>query len=105
MENKNINKIRKKLDNLDDTMLSIIKKRSILVDRILSEKKFKNQIIDNKRINRILNVFFYLMVFMQPINKNYIKFIIVIIKKFITCHFMSTTLNWVNTHPFININI
>ena len=54
MENKNINKIRKKLDNLDDTMLSIIKRRSILVDRILSEKKFKKQIIDNKRINRIL---------------------------------------------------
>ena len=54
MQNKNINKIRKKLDKLDDSMLSIIKKRSILVNKILSEKKFKKQIIDNKRIHKIL---------------------------------------------------
>ena len=54
MQNKNINKIRKKLDKLDDSMLTIIKKRSILVNKILSEKKFKKQIIDNKRIHKIL---------------------------------------------------
>ena len=54
MQNKNINKIRKKLDKLDDSMLSIIKKRSILVNKILREKKFKKQIIDNKRIHKIL---------------------------------------------------
>jgi chorismate mutase len=54
MQNKNINKIRKKLDKLDDSMLTIIKKRSILVNKILSEKKFKKEIIDNKRIDKIL---------------------------------------------------
>ncbi len=55
MKNKKIIIIRKKLDKLDLKMLAIIKKRSLLVNRILSEKKFKNQIIDQKRIKIILN--------------------------------------------------
>ena len=54
MINKKIIQIRKKLDKLDHKMLNIIKKRSILVNKVLKEKKFKNQIIDNKRINIIL---------------------------------------------------
>ena len=54
MKNNKINKIRKKLDKLDLNMLSIIKKRSLLVNKILEQKQFKNQIIDNKRIKFIL---------------------------------------------------
>ena len=54
MKNKKINFIRKKLDKLDLKMLILIKKRSILVNKILKEKKYKNQIIDNERIRIIL---------------------------------------------------
>jgi len=54
MKNNKINIIRKKLDRLDLIMLSIIKKRSLLVNKILAQKEFKNQIIDKKRINIIL---------------------------------------------------
>ena len=52
--NVNINKIRKKLDNIDIKLLKIIKERSLLVDQILRHKKHKNEIIDKKRINFIL---------------------------------------------------
>ena len=55
MKNKKISIIRKKLDKLDLKMLSIIKKRSSLVNKILEQKQFKNQIVDNKRIKIILN--------------------------------------------------
>ena len=44
MENKNLNSIRKKLDNLDDKFLLLIKKRTHLVNQVLLTKKFKNQI-------------------------------------------------------------
>ena len=54
MKNKNIDLIRKKLDKLDLKMLNLIKKRSILVNKVLKEKKYKNQIIDKKRIKIIL---------------------------------------------------
>ena len=53
-KNANIRKTRKKLDLLDKKVLNLIKKRTILVDRILREKKFKSQIVDNKRIKIIL---------------------------------------------------
>ena len=55
MKNKKIIIIRKKLDKLDLKMLSIIKKRSSLVNKILEQKQFKNQIVDNKRIRVILS--------------------------------------------------
>ena len=55
MKNKKINIIRKKLDKLDLKMLSIIKKRSFLVNKILEQKQFKNQIIYNKIIRIILS--------------------------------------------------
>ena len=54
MKNKKIILIRKKLDKLDLKMLGLIKKRSILVNKILREKKYKKQIIDKKRIKVIL---------------------------------------------------
>ena len=54
MKNKKINLIRKKLDKLDLNMLSLIKRRNLLVNKILEQKEFKNQIIDKKRIKIIL---------------------------------------------------
>ena len=54
MVNKNIIKIRKKLDKLDDRFLNLIKKRTILVDQVLKNKRFKKEIIDRKRIKVIL---------------------------------------------------
>ena len=53
-KNKEIRKIRRKLDNLDNKLLNIIKIRTSLVHKILKNKKTKNQIIDRKRINMIL---------------------------------------------------
>tara|TARA_B100001741_G_scaffold307896_1_gene303370 strand:+ start:798 stop:1079 length:282 start_codon:yes stop_codon:yes gene_type:complete len=54
MKNHKIKKIRSKLDRLDEKMLNIIKKRSLLVDKILSNKTKKKQIVDKKRIKIIL---------------------------------------------------
>ena len=51
---KNIIKIRKKLDQLDNKLLNIIKKRTYLVKKILSNKTSKKQIVDKKRIKIIL---------------------------------------------------
>ncbi len=54
MVNKNILKIRKELDKLDNILLNIIKRRSRLVDTVIRNKKFKKDIIDKKRISIIL---------------------------------------------------
>tara|TARA_X000001036_G_scaffold427327_1_gene455797 strand:- start:4591 stop:4872 length:282 start_codon:yes stop_codon:yes gene_type:complete len=55
MKNKSINIIRKRLDKLDLKMLVLIKKRNILVNKILKEKKYKKEIVDKKRIKVILS--------------------------------------------------
>ena len=54
MLNKNILKIRKQLDKLDNNLLILIKKRTQLVDIVLKNKKFKKDIVDKKRISVIL---------------------------------------------------
>ena len=54
MKNNNIIKLRKKLDLLDNKLLNLIKRRSILVEKVLKQKTSKNQIIDRKRIKTIL---------------------------------------------------
>jgi chorismate mutase len=54
MVNKNILKIRKDLDKLDDLFLKLIKKRTNLVNKVLENKKFKKEIVDAKRIAAIL---------------------------------------------------
>ena len=54
MINKNILKIRKKLDKLDNLFLGLIKKRTILVNQVLKNKRFKKDIIDKKRVKLIL---------------------------------------------------
>ena len=55
MKNLKLEKIRKKLDKLDDKFLLLIKKRIKLVNQVLLTKEFKNQIIDKKRIKKILS--------------------------------------------------
>ena len=54
MINKNIRKIRKELDKLDNSLLEIIKKRTKLVDKVIQNKKFKKDIVDKKRIKVII---------------------------------------------------
>jgi len=54
LKKEKLNKIRKKLDKLDDSLIKIIKKRTNLVKRVLALKERKNQIVDQKRINLIL---------------------------------------------------
>ena len=54
MVNKNILKIRKKLDQLDNYFLNLVKRRTLLVDKVLKNKKYKKDIIDKKRIKIIL---------------------------------------------------
>jgi chorismate mutase len=54
MVNKNIIKIRKELDKLDNSLLDIIKKRTKLVDLVIKNKRFKKDIVDKKRIELIL---------------------------------------------------
>ena len=50
---KKLNKIRNQLDKIDNSLLKIIKKRTILVNKVLALKENKSEIIDNKRINQI----------------------------------------------------
>ena len=54
MVNKNIIKLRKKLDILDNSFLRLIKKRTYLVKQVLKNKRFKKDIVDKKRISIIL---------------------------------------------------
>ena len=46
--------LRKKLDKVDDRLLSTLKIRSNYVKDVLSLKEFKKEIIDRKRIKLIL---------------------------------------------------
>ena len=49
-----LNKLRNKLDKLDNSLINILKKRTNLVKQVLSLKTNKNEIVDRKRINKIL---------------------------------------------------
>ncbi len=52
---KKLNILRKKLDILDNDLIKIIKKRTYLVKQVLILKAYKNQIVEKKRIKKILN--------------------------------------------------
>ena len=54
LKKEKLNKIRKELDKLDNSLIKIIKKRTKLVKGVLALKEKKNQIVDQKRINLIL---------------------------------------------------
>ena len=62
-----LNLLRKKLDNLDNSLLLLIKKRSIIVKNVLNLKKYKSEIVDKKRITFIL----------KKIKKNLFKIILI----------------------------
>ena len=49
-----LQKIRTKLDKLDNRLLSLIKYRTKLVKEVLKLKEFKKEIVDKKRIKFIL---------------------------------------------------
>ena len=51
---KKLNELRKSLDKLDNSFISLIKKRTELVKKVLKLKENKNQIVDKKRIRFIL---------------------------------------------------
>ena len=55
LKRKKLSKIRLELDKLDNSLIKIIKKRTILVKKVLALKENKNQIVDQKRIRLILN--------------------------------------------------
>ena len=52
---KKLNILRKRLDNLDNSFIKLVKKRTSIVDQVLKLKENKNQIVDKKRIKFILN--------------------------------------------------
>ena len=51
---KKLNKLRKQLDAIDNSLLILIKNRTELVKKVLKLKTYKYQIVDNKRIRVIL---------------------------------------------------
>mgnify|MGYP001408830620 CR=1 FL=1 len=54
MNKKKLKKARMDIDQLDQKIFNLIKKRTQIVKYMLSLKKFKKQIVDKKRINEIL---------------------------------------------------
>jgi len=52
---KKLKKLRKRLDNLDNSFIKLIKKRTTIVKQVLKLKEKKSQIVDKKRIKFILN--------------------------------------------------
>ncbi len=55
LKRKKLSKIRSELDKLDNSLIKIIKKRTNLVKKVLELKDKKNQIVDQKRIDKILS--------------------------------------------------
>ena len=53
-KNRKLNKLRKKLDTIDNSLLKLIKERTEIVKKVLELKKFKYEILDIKRIKIIL---------------------------------------------------
>ena len=54
IKKKKLNIIRNQLDKLDNSLIQIIKKRTTLVKKVLAVKEYKKEIVDKKRINKIL---------------------------------------------------
>ena len=54
MNKKKLKIARNKVDQLDKKIFNLIKRRTKIVRYMLSLKQFKNQIVDQKRINVIL---------------------------------------------------
>ena len=54
MNKKKLKIARRKVDQLDKKIFNLIKKRTQIVKYMLNLKRYKNQIVDHKRINTIL---------------------------------------------------
>ena len=54
LDRKKLKIARNKIDILDNNIFSLIKKRTKIVKYMLGLKQFKNQIVDLKRIDKIL---------------------------------------------------
>ena len=54
LKKKKLNLIRDKLDKLDNSLIKIVKKRTYLVKKVLELKEYKKEIVDKKRIKKIL---------------------------------------------------
>ena len=54
MDKKKLRIARNKIDQLDSSIFNLIKKRTKIVKYMLSLKQFKNQIVDQKRTDKIL---------------------------------------------------
>ena len=54
IKRKKLNKIRNQLDKIDNSLIKILKKRTSLVKKVLVVKEYKKEIVDKKRINKIL---------------------------------------------------
>ena len=52
---KKLNFVRIKLDKLDNKLLILIKRRTLLVNEVIKLKQYKKEIVDKKRIKFILN--------------------------------------------------
>jgi len=52
---KELKKLRKSLDILDNSFIKLVKKRTSIVKQVLKLKEKKSQIVDKKRINFILS--------------------------------------------------
>ena len=52
---KKLKSLRKQLDKLDNDLLKVIKKRTNIIKQVLTTKEYKYEIIDKKRINKILS--------------------------------------------------
>ena len=54
LKKKKLNNIRKKLDKLENSLINVINKRTLLVKEVLKLKTYKHEIVDRKRISIIL---------------------------------------------------
>ena len=54
MNKRNITRARNKIDKIDNKIFDLIKKRTEVVKYMLKQKKFKKDIVDKKRENKIL---------------------------------------------------
>ena len=52
--NRRLKKERKKIDKIDQQIFQLIKRRTIVVKKMLTLKKYRREIVDHKRNNEIL---------------------------------------------------
>ena len=54
--NRRLKNERKKIDKIDQQIFMLIKKRTVIVKKMLTLKRYKNEIVDHKRIKEILSI-------------------------------------------------